>query len=245
MKINRKASLAAGISILVMAIVAGFSLGYAHNSLVLPGEIANTVNNLKNESALFNAEILGWMVILICDLIASIALFKYFKEVNRKQARLMAAFRIVYSGILAFAIANLIKVSRLINSTNSATPETLQIKVMNFITTFEKSWSLGLIVFGIHLLVLGYLVFKSVNIHKIWGILLLIAGISYCLIHTATNFIPGSENIVKIAEKILMAPMTIAEVGFAIWLIVRGKNPNTIYHNNSKTEKLGSTFQIF
>lgn len=234
MNTNRKASLAAGVSILIMALAAAISFGYAHNTLVVSGDTFNTVSNLQNNFALLIVEIFGWLIILLCDILVSIALFVYLKNVNTPLAGIMATFRIIYSAVLAFAISNLVKIGNILNNTSSDISETIQIKVMNFLVAFEKSWSIGLIIFGVHLLLLGFLILKSYNIHKFWGLILIFAGISYFAIYTAKNFIPGAENLINIAEAILMAPMTFGEVGFAIWLIAKGKNPRIIYSNRSE-----------
>ncbi|MCF8459026.1 MAG: DUF4386 domain-containing protein, partial [Bacteroidales bacterium] len=76
--------------------------------------------------------------------------------------------------------------------------------------------------FGLHLLFLGILVLRSKNIHAVWGILLVFAGISYIGIHTIKNFFPEFESQVKTAEMILSMPMAFGEVGFGIWLLIRG-----------------------
>ncbi len=51
------------------------------------------------------------------------------------------------------------------------------------LSAFRSGWDLGLAIFGLHLLVLGYLVFKSSYASKWWGILLsillAIAGLGY------------------------------------------------------------------
>ena len=37
-------------------------------------------------------------------------------------------------------------------------------------------WDLGLVIFGVHLLLLGYLFYKSVHFPKLLGVLLIIVG---------------------------------------------------------------------
>lgn len=244
MKANRRSSLTAGLAIVIMALAAAFSFGYAHNTLVIPGDATTTINNLKTLSSLFNTEIFGWLIILLCDIIASIALYAYFKNENQKVARFMGALRLVYSAILGFAIFNLIKISSILNRSANTISESLQLKVMQSLTVFESAWSMGLIIFGFHLLLLGYLVYKSYNIHRFWGVLIIIAAVSYIAIHTAKNFIPGSEHIVNIVEMILGLPMTIGEVGFAVWLIVRGKQPKIVFRTISNDLKPEAKIQL-
>ena len=44
------------------------------------------------------------------------------------------------------------------------------------LSAFQSGWDVGLVIFGLHLLVVGYLAFKSGYIPKWLGVLLFIAG---------------------------------------------------------------------
>lgn len=116
--------------------------------------------------------------------------------------------RLVYTVSLILGIFNLLKAS--------GSPDALR-----WIKSFENIWSIGLIIFGLHLILLAWLTFMSGFVPAIWSWLLLIAGSSYMIINIPSN--PGSvfNRIVVVLEMILVVPMTIAELGFAIWLIVR------------------------
>jgi hypothetical protein len=59
----------------------------------------------------------------------------------------------------------------------------LQAYVMLFLHGFDAIWSMGLIIFGGHLMIVGYLTLKSDSIPKIISILLLVAAIGYIVIH--------------------------------------------------------------
>ncbi|MBN2774257.1 MAG: DUF4386 domain-containing protein, partial [Prolixibacteraceae bacterium] len=98
MKTERKSALIAGFALILMAVAAAFSFGYVHNSLVVPGNTESTVNNLKSSGLLFKAEIMGWTLILILDVVVAWALYNFFRNENRKLSAAMAWLRIVYSG---------------------------------------------------------------------------------------------------------------------------------------------------
>jgi len=57
---------------------------------------------------------------------------------------------------------------------------------------------------------------------KVWGFLLYIAGISYSLIHFLKAFPLISQHSLDALELALSLPMTVAELGFGIWLWWRG-----------------------
>lgn len=198
-----------------MAVAAGYSFGYVHSSLFLPDNPEVSLSNVQNSTFLFATEVIGWVIILMTDLLVSWSLYKFFAPVDRKISAFTGVVRGVYSIILAFAIFHLIAVWPL---SFAADPDSLAI----FITAFENYWSFGLIIFGIHLIGLGYLSLKSKTVPKWMGYLLYIAGVSYTMIHGAKAFTPEAEHVIGIAEMILGAPMAIAELGFAVWLIWKG-----------------------
>lgn len=224
MKTERKSALIAGVALIVMAVAAAFSFGFVHNTLVVPGDSETTFNNLSASKSLFSLEVLGWIIILICDVAVSLALYSFFKSVSRKLSFNAAAVRLVYSAILGVAIFYLVQVLNSLPGTEDLTNE-----VMSNLNTFKTVWSVGLIIFGIHLFLLGLLAIKSRFIHNIWGILLVFAGISYSVLQAFYFIFPDFESHIKMAENILSLPMAFAEIGFAIWLIIRGGKPKIIY----------------
>jgi len=210
-KIEKIAGLIAGISLIVMAIAAGFSYGYVHNELFNASAEITRQNLLENKS-LFYAGLAGWIVIFITDLMVSGALYIFFKKSMRRISVLTAIIRIVYTLILGVAIFQLFAIIPNLNF-ESAT------EISSHYASFEKIWSAGLIIFGFHLLGLGYLSLKSQIVPRFLAYLLYIAGISY---HTAKQLELFSQNWIASAENILALPMAIGEMLFAVWLIYNG-----------------------
>lgn len=221
----RQSAVIAGISLLIMTIAALFSYGYIHSSLIINGDSIATLKKIQASAGLFNAEILGWLVILITDILVSWAFYIYLKPIHRCYALLAAWLRLIYTAVLAIAISNLIQVGILVNQSSQLfnhSVDTLASQVMMSIQTFESVWSLGLIVFGLHLLAVGLVTSKTRIVPKAISILLCIAGASYMLIHLLHGFIPNLENVTSMLEMILNIPMIVGELGFGIWLLIKG-----------------------
>ena len=83
------------------------------------------------------------------------------------------------------------------------------------INAFYDVWAVGLIVFGFHLFLLGYLAFKSDFIPKIFGVLLVIAGLSYLIDYFGELLFPSFEAVIS-----LVAGW--GELIFMFWLLLRG-----------------------
>lgn len=161
---ERKSALTAGTSLIIMALAAFFSYGFVHGSLVVKDDASTTFNNIMSSNSLFKAEILGWVIILISDIVVAWALYIFLKPINKNLSLLGAWLRLTYSTILGIAIMNLIVVMLLSRHTNylsSFKIEQTQSLMMLFLEAFESIWSIGLIVFGGHLLIVGYVALAS------------------------------------------------------------------------------------
>lgn len=213
---KRKYALITGISILVMALVAGYSYGFVFNSIVINAQANETLHNLQSSLNLFLSGIVGWGIILILDLLVAWGIYEFFQQEQQKLALFTALFRVVYTLFLGMAIFYLISVLPLVRENADATT------VMAALSSFNNFWSLGLIVFGLHLTGLGLLALKSSSVPSIFAWLLLFAGISYFGIHAAKALWPMLENNIKQVELILGFPMAIGEIAFALWLLIRG-----------------------
>ena len=213
MKESRKTAIIAGTAILLMALVAGFTYGFAHNTLVNPENQESTYQNIINSNLLFRSEVLGWIVILLLDILVAWALYVFFKKQDANRSLLTGWLRLVYAAMLGVAMQNLVQ---LFNIHEMNINET-----MNRIKAFENMWSLSLIVFGFHLLELGQLVLKS-SASKIFGILLVLAALSYLFINISKTLFGNTMDMLAVAETILSIPMAIGEIAFAVWLVIKG-----------------------
>ncbi|MBO1625755.1 DUF4386 domain-containing protein [Bacillus arachidis] len=222
---QRKSALVAGISLIIMALAAFFSYGFAHGSLVVQGDASATFNNIKSSNMLFKAEIFGWVIILITDIVIAWAFYMFLKPINKNLSLLGAWFRLIYATILGIAILNLIFVLLLSKSTDYLSlfkMDQLQAHMMLFLEAFESIWSIGLIIFGGHLMIVGYLVFKSDRIPKIISALLLLASIGYIVINLFNTTLSQYDAVISNLKIIFNVPMIVGELGFGIWLLFRG-----------------------
>ncbi|MEK4487381.1 DUF4386 domain-containing protein [Psychrobacillus sp. FSL H8-0484] len=220
----RKAAITSGISLIIMALAAGFSYGYVHGSLVVPGDISTTYHNIASSIMLFKAEIIGWVVILILDVIVAWSFYIFLKPVNQELALLASWLRLTYAAILGIAILNKVFVLLLLNNTDYLSflkTDQLQVNIALYLEAFKMIWSIGLIVFGVHLLVVGWIAFQSNSIPKIISILLVLAAIGYIGIHLGKTLLI-EQNIITTLELIFNLPMIAGELGFGLWLLFKG-----------------------
>lgn len=214
---QRKMALVAGLSLIAMAILAGFAYGYGFESIYVANDRTATLMNLNNSKSLLRWVIFSFVIILILDVVVAWALYIFFKQVNESLSLLSGWLRLVYSAFLGIALINLLFVLQLLNNE----PHN-QVFVMNSLRIFLDSWSLGLIVFGCHLFLLGYLIFKSDFIPKVFSILTLLASICYLFSSLANLLLTNYEQYKATVDLVLSLPMALGELGLAIWLIFKG-----------------------
>lgn len=223
--IRNHSAIIAGLSLLIMTIAAAFSYGFVHSSLIVLGDPMATLKNIQGSRSLFDMEILGWLVIIMTDLLVSWSFYVFLKPVHREYSLLAGWLRLLYTAVLATAVSHLVIANSI---AREGTPffESLDVmasQVMLSVTSFESIWSFGLIVFGLHLLTIGFVAWKSKQIPTWISILLVAAGFSYTLVHLLYGFLPQLDEVASFLETILSVPMFVGELGFGIWLLLRGR----------------------
>ncbi|MCF7807046.1 MAG: DUF4386 domain-containing protein [Candidatus Marinimicrobia bacterium] len=171
----RSAALITGFSLLLMAILAPIANFAILESLIIPGDALTTVSNIEGAQGQFRMAIFLFLLVAILDIIVAWALFVLLKPVNREWSLLAAWFRLIYSGVLVISLGNHMNVLSLLGDDSAMG------QIMLFLAAFNNEWALGLIIFGFHLLLVGYLAFRSGYINRWLGILVFIAGLGYVI----------------------------------------------------------------
>jgi len=214
----RTASLIAGLSLLGMVIAAPYAELYVLPKLVVPFKAAETAKNIIANEALFTSAIFAYLVTFIFDIVVAWALYILLKPVNKNLSLLVALFRLVYTVIALVAINNLVTALRLLTTPEYLTlfeTDQLYAQVMIYLRAFKNHWYFGLIFFGIHLVLLGYLVYKSKYIPRILGVILIITGAGYLLTSVRPFLFPNVN--------IDFAQFTFyGELIFMLWLLIKG-----------------------
>lgn len=212
---QRKNALITGLSLLLMAVTAGYAYGYALSELYVKGNAEATLLQTQKNPSLVIGAIIGWVIILALDLIVSWTLYQFYAAVSKKKSAIMGILRVGYSVILAVAIYYLTQVIPAANAEDQAL-------VYRCFQYFDQVWLLGLIVFGLHLLVLGLLVLDDPSIHNLFGWLLLMGGISYSFISSMKTIYGETLEWVLQTEMVMSVPMAFAELALAVWMLVKG-----------------------
>lgn len=215
-----------GFGLLLMAILAMFSNFSVVESLIIPDDAAATANNIINNEMLFRSGFISFVIVLILDVLVSWSLYVLLKPVNKNLAMLAAWFRLVYTAIFGMALYHFLNVLQLLSGAEYLTVFTtdqLHAQVMLLIDAFNNGWLIGLVFFGCHLLIVGYLIIKSGGyIPGLIGIFLIMASAGYLIDSIAHFLLPNYTDYVTIFLLIVAVPGVIGELSLAFWLLIKG-----------------------
>jgi hypothetical protein len=221
----RQAAIVAGLGLLLMTPPAIFMNFFVLESLIVPGDAAATANNFMANELQFRLGICSFIIVIILDVLVAWGLYVFLKPVNKSLSLLAAWFRLLYTAVFAMSMLYLFTVLRLISGADYLTvfgTDQLFAQMLLSLNAFNDGWAIGYVCFfGLHLIVLGYIVYKSGYIPRILGVLLIIGGFGYLIDSFALLLLPNYEAYTLIFS-LLIIPTAIGELLLALWLLIRG-----------------------
>jgi hypothetical protein len=215
----RTAALITWLALLGSVIAAPFAELYVYPKLIVPYKAALTAQNIIDNRGLFVSALFAYLITFICDIILAWSLYILLKPVHESLSLLTAWFRLVYTIIALAALNNLVTAFQILDTPGYLTvfePAQLHAQSMLYLRAFRNHWYFGIILFGIHLVFLGYLVFKSNYIPKLLGIVLVITGLGYLLTTVRPYLFPDIN--VDFAKYTFYG-----ELLFMVWLLFKGR----------------------
>jgi Domain of unknown function (DUF4386) len=186
---------------------------------VTEGDAAQTAQDILASQGLFRLGIASLVVAVALDVVIAWALYRVFSPVNKGLSMLAAALRLVYSGVFMVAIAQLLGVIRLLGNDGNRTvfgADLANAQAMLGITAFNDIWNAGLFLFGLHLLLIGYLAYRSGYVPRLLGALLAIAGLGYVADSLGTVLSQGTWTDIS-------SFTFLGEFLLALWLVIRAR----------------------
>ena len=208
--ISRRASWVGGISLLLIAVLAGVGNFGALTPLITPGNAVATAADIANAEPQFRVGVLCMLLAALLDVVVAAALLRILEPVDRMIALTAAWFRIAYAAVFVVAISQLASVPSLLENPDLA---------LNAVEAYNTTWRIGLILFAAHLLLVGYLAFRASFVPRWLGILVSIAGIGYLVDGVGTivvaDYVPTISTVTFIGE--------VALIGWLLWKATRAR----------------------
>jgi hypothetical protein len=197
---------------------------YVPMTLIVSGDAATTASNIMANELLFRMGIAGNLITQIIQILIVLVLYKLFKPVSKNHASLMVVFALV--GVPMAMLNNLNRIAALILLNGAEFLKVLgidqlHVQMMFFLELSEQGVLIPTIFWGLWLLPLGYLVYKSGYFPRILGVLVIMSGFGY-LLDSFTHFlIPNYANYEAILFPVVML-MGMGEILFALWVLIKG-----------------------
>jgi Domain of unknown function (DUF4386) len=166
----------------------------------------------------------SFLVVFAVDVIVAWALYVLFKKVNENVSLVTAWFRIVYTVFLGVAVIFFYQTIQLLSGSEFLSvfdAGQLEAQALLAVDAFNSTWLIGLLVFGVHLIFLGWLVVKS-SAPRVLGYVLMVAGLAYVADTIAHTVLANYVDYESVFLAIVAVPSVIAEGWMALWLLVKG-----------------------
>ena len=144
------------------------------------------------------------IITLACDTGVALILYELLKPVSRSVSLLAALFRLIFVAVMAF---NSLSYFGAVVSPGRA----------HSAAAFDIGYGIAMVPFGVHCLLIGYLIFESIFLPRILGVLMALAALGYL-----TFLWPwlGSH----LFFPYILIPGILGEGSLTLWLLVMGVN---------------------
>jgi Domain of unknown function (DUF4386) len=218
---QRLGAITAGLAYAIL-IVLGLIFNFVVLGLIEPNDAAATVRNIADSEALFRTGLVAFIIVLIADVVVAWGLYVFFRRTSREVSVFAAWFRLLYVAIAGAAVLDLLLAAKLLDGTGYAAAfeeGQRDAQVMLSLDGFIYGWRVSLVFFGVHLLLLGFVIVRSDYAPRILGIVVALAGLGYVVSSLAGILLPNfNRNLVVLFLAVVTVP---GEFGLTAWLLSR------------------------
>jgi hypothetical protein len=210
----------AGLLYLLQIPLGVFGIIYIPKSIVVPGNMVQTTANVLEHEFLFRLSIVSALLCALVTIGTAYYLYKVLRQVNEKYAWLMVLCTLVVAPISMFNELNHIAVLLLLKNPAAFhvfSGEQLNTLVFLFFDLHHYGIQVVGIFFGLWLLPMAYLVYKSTYIPKFIGVFLFITCLGYLIDFLLFFLFPK-------VEVVLSEYTWLGELMMVLWLLIKGVN---------------------
>ena len=225
---SKRQARTAGLWYLTVAIGALFAQFFVRQGIYVPGDATATADNIVANSTLFRLGFVADLVAATACLLAAMALYRLFETVNRRVAAAMVIFAAVGTAMM---LTNLMfHFGALLVATNPEYASTLgaggsDSLVLLLLDLHSYGYTVGGIPFGLWLLPMGSLAYRSGFFPKALGVVLMASCFGY-LLDTFTCFLlPDRDELVSL---VFTTPAAFGELWMVGYLLLFGVRHRSI-----------------
>ncbi len=212
----------AAILTLLIVVLAPFSMLYIPTTLIVPSDAAATASNIMASQGLFRAGMVSDSIVFLIEIVLTVLLYVLVKPVDKTLSLAAAFSRLAMTVIQGINLLNHFIVLLLLSGAGYLTvfaPDQLQALALLFLSAHESVVLIWGLFFGLHLLVFGYMVYRSGYFPKLLGILLLIVAFTYLFQDFGNMLFPQYKALFT-----SIGSLAFLEIAFPLWLLIKGVN---------------------
>ena len=222
MKSTAKIARIAGFLYLLIIVFGLIAQIFVRDSLVDYNNATVTAKNIVNSEFWFRFGFVSELMMLVCDIGVTTILYILLKDYNRNLTLLSTFFRL--TSIIILGVVALTHYTALFFLSGSEyltvfSSDQLAALALLSVKVHGSGYNICLLFFGIHLVILGYLIYKLPYFPRALAILLLIGGLCY-FINSITWFLFPA--FVKTIYPAILIPCFAGELLFSLWLLIKG-----------------------
>jgi hypothetical protein len=227
----RRIARIAGVLYLLVALFGLFGHFIARGTVVVPGDATATAANIVAHPTLFRLGVVADLLMATAFILLGLVLFRLFRHVNREVAAALVAFVAIGTGMILLNLVG--QYAALQVATDEAYAIALGRPGSDALTLLLVSmqsygFSIAGVLFGLWLLPLGYLAYRSGLFPRPLGVVLMVACFSYLIDTVATFLVPG---LPASFSTVVTLPAAVAEfwmVGYLLAVGVRSRTRDTV-----------------
>jgi hypothetical protein len=209
---------------LVIIVLASFAEFFVRGRLVVGEDAGATATNIFAHESLYRLGAAAVPLYLACDTAVAVIFYELLKPVSRSLSLLAAVFRLIMVAILGINLLNdfapLVLLKGVVFSTVFKADQ-LQALALMSLNLYAQGFFIAMMFFGVHCVLIGYLVCRSAFLPRILGVLMAVTGLCY-LTHSFALFL--SPALAAHLFPYLMPIGLPGELSVALWLLVIGVN---------------------
>jgi hypothetical protein len=210
---------ATGLAYLGLAVTGMIGFLLIRSRLYVPGDAATTMANLVEHETLARLGIITDLALILVQSLTALWFFKLFREVNSFAAAAVAAFGFMNSA--AILVATMFSATALAVAIDGSPPAGERAATALLLYDLNAAaWGLGSLFFGLWLIPMGWLAWRSGYMPRLLGWILIGGGIGYVLSTFVAHLTPDLSAL----DGALTLPATIGEFWMIGHLLVKGVN---------------------
>jgi hypothetical protein len=221
---RRTAARVAGAGYIALFVLAIFANFVVKQGIIDPADADATVTAIRDQEALFRAGLAAFVLVFLIDVAVAWGLYVLFAPAGRARSLLVAWFRLAYTVLLGVATVFMFLGLRVASGESTLDADL----AMLMFEGFDFAWFVGLIAFGVHLVLLGALIVRSRIAPRIVGGILIAAGAAYGIDTMAHVLLSDYAAVSGVMLAVVAATSIVAELTFTVWLVLAGRSSSAV-----------------